>query len=391
MASQTRAPKPRALKSAPSAPRPDADTAAAPDEIVLDPNRAFIFPNRVREQRQRQGLQKLMALSNLIAEIPYIRLSKIERGEVVARADEVIRIARALNIAPQDLLLDVDTRGFDIAIWAEPFRDKADWNEADEREAVLLGAALRVRRNQDRALTIAVLDRDYGLPAVILSRIENAHKPIDRWNAGTLASLCRVFGVGSVPALRETIAAHYRRGELDGYVSTITDPADRLARTRERIAALRTALADQALGSRTVVPISKSARPAAGTPLATYRPRELRVYGSPLAGGLIGFTETDMLVEAPVRAGSRAFALRVCRATLGAGLPAAAIVIADPDQLPAVGGIAAVRTGEAYRLVTVTFDRNGATIGYSVAPETEVNLDSLDPADVVAVIGAIFP
>ena len=360
-------------------------------DIVLDPYRAFIFPNRVREQRQRRGLQKLMALSNNLADIPYIRLSKIERGEVVARADELIRIARVLDIAPEDLLLDIDSRGFDMAHWAEPFCDMAARNEADEREAVLLGAALRVRRNQDRALTIAVLDRDYGLPAVILSRIENAQKPLDRWNSTTLAALCRVFGVSSVPALQEMITAQHGRGELDGFVRTIADPDARLARTRERIGALRAELSARAGDASP--PQAPSPIPQTPSPLtaASDRPRELRVHGTPLAGGLIGFTATESMIDAPARAGPRAFALRVCRATLGAGLPANAVVVADPDRLPVVGSIAAVRSGDAYRLVTVTFDRSGATIGYSVTPDMEINLDALDPADIAGVIAAVFP
>ncbi len=387
MGSLTKPSKVRVAAIAAPMRRKDFSPAAASNAIVLDPNRAFIFPNRVREQRQRHGLQKLMALSNLIAEIPYIRLSKIERGEVVARADELVRIAGALGIAPHDLLLDVDAPGFDIATWAEPFRDMTAWNEADEREAVMVGAALRVRRSQDRALTIAVLDRDFGLPAVILSRIENAQKPLDRWNAATLASLCRVFGVEDVPTLRATVTAQYRRGELDGFVSTVTDPEARLARSRERIATLRTALS--ALNEGRVAP-SKAVRNTAAA-LATYHPRELRVHGAALAGGLIDFTPSDERVEAPARAGPRAFALRVCRATLGAGLPASAVVVVDPDRPAVAGGLAAIRVGKAYRLVTVTFDRNGATTGYSVTPDMEINLDTLDPADVAGVIGAIFP
>ncbi|WP_404367629.1 helix-turn-helix domain-containing protein [Sphingomonas sp. MMS24-J45] len=387
MGSQTKRSKPRLADTVSALRRPDPVAASAPSEILLDPDRPFIFPNRVREQRRRHGLQKLMALSNLIADIPYIRLSKIERGEVVARADELVRIAGALGIAPETLLLDVDAPGFDIATWADPFRDLTAWNEADEREAVLLAAALRVRRSQDRALTIAVLDRDYGLPAVILSRIENAQKPLDRWNSATLASLCRVFQVEGVPALRAMIAAQYNRGELDGFVRTITDPDARLARSRERIAALKKALSG--LPENQITP-SKAAH-SGGAPLATYRPRELRVHGTALAGGLIDFTASDEMVEAPTRAGPRAFALRVCRATLGAGLPAAAVVVVDPDRPAVAGGLAAIRVGKAYRLVTVTFDRNGATTGYSVSPDMEINLDTLDPADVAGVIGAIFP
>ena len=328
MAAQTKSSKPRVTAGTPPSRQSRPSPAAIPRDIVLDPYRAFIFPNRVREQRQRRGLQKLMALSNHLADIPYIRLSKIERGEVVARADEMIRIARVLDIAPEDLLLDVDVRGFDLAHWAEPFCDMAARNEADEREAVLLGAALRVRRNQDRALTIAVLDRDYGLPAVILSRIENAQKPLDRWNSTTLASLCRVFDVSSVPALQERIAAQFARGDLDGFIRAVADPQVRVARTRERIAALRAELsarAGDASPPKASSPIPQTPSPR---PAATDRPRELRVHGTPLAGGLIGFTETETMIEAPARAGPRAFALRVCRATLGAGLPANAVVVA---------------------------------------------------------------
>jgi hypothetical protein len=97
------------------------------------------------------------------------------------------------------------------------------------------------------------------------------------------------------------------------------------------------------------------------------------------------------VVDAPHRAGARAFALRVCRATLGAGLPASAIVIADPDHRVTAGALAAVRSAEGYRIVSVTFDRTGATKGYSIAPDLELDLDALDPSDVIAIIAAVFP
>ena len=53
----------------------------------------------MREQRRTAGHAKLLRLATSIPEIPYIRLSKIERGEVVPRADELRRIAAALQIA----------------------------------------------------------------------------------------------------------------------------------------------------------------------------------------------------------------------------------------------------------------------------------------------------
>jgi hypothetical protein len=117
----------------------------------------------------------------------------------------------------------------------------------------------------------------------------------------------------------------------------------------------------------------------------------VKVYGTALPGGLIAATATGELVEAPVFAGPKAFALAVCRATLGAGLPAAAIVVVDPDRAPVAGGLAAIRSAEGYRLVTVTYDRSGVTKGYSVLPDLEINIDDLERDCVSAVISAIFP
>ncbi|MDH7973932.1 XRE family transcriptional regulator [Sphingomonas sp. AR_OL41] len=369
---------------------------SAPAEIVLDRYRAFIFPNRVREQRRRRGYQKLMALSALLPDIPYIRLSKIERGEVVARADELQRIGRALDVPPRALLSDVAQPGFDIAAWAQPFLDCRPWEQDEDRMAVMLGAALRVRRNNDRTLTIAALDRDYGLPAVILSRIENAQKTLDRWNEATIASLCRLFGVADGDALRRSVAEQYRRGELDGYVTSIADPEARMARTRQRIDELAAELGAGASLARKPKPARGSNAPSTkavppAPPPAPAQSDGLVVYGAPLPGGLIANIATDARIDAPRLAGPRAFGLRVCRATLGAGLPASAIVVADPDRAPTVGGLAVIRNDDGYRLVTVTFDRTGATKGYSLAPDLEINLDELDPADIFAVISAVFP
>lgn len=385
----------------------------APAPIVLDRHRAFVFPNRIREQRRRLGFQKLMALSDLLPDIPYIRLSKIERGEVVARAGEMQRIAQALGIASVDLLSDVTRPGFDIAIWAQPFVDGRPVADEEERFAVMLAAALRVLRNADAGLTIAALDQHYGLPAVILSRLENAHKTFDRWNQPTIAAVCRLFGVANEAALRMLIAERYQRGELDGYVGRIADPAIRVRRTQSVIAALRQALLlPEAKRGTRAVRVSPPGPPMPGRPKtapATVAPpapvaaapalapvqimpaiRMLPVFGAPLPGGFIAATPTDAEIEAPQRAGPRAFGLRVCRATLGAGLPASATVVADPDRAPVAGGLAAIRSADGFRLVSVTFDRMGVTKGYSVVPDIEINIDDLDPADVAAVIAAVF-
>lgn len=376
-----------------------------PAEIALDRYRAVIFPNRIREQRRRRGYQKLMALSEQLPEIPYIRLSKIERGEVAARADELQQIANSLDIAPSELLTDVAAPGFDMAVWAQPFQDGRLWVPEEERVAVILAAALRTLRNKDRTLTIAALDEEYGLAPVILSRLENAYRTLNRWNRETIATLCRLFDVVDEAALREKIAAQYLSGELDAHVGRIADAQDRMRRTQQRIAALSAELglasSRPRKGGR--VPLSNSEaeqrvgggrgdEPVADLPSPSASDvRKLPVYGAPLPGGLIAVTKPDSTIASSVSAGPRAYALRVCRATLGAGLPSGAVVVVDPDRFPVAGSLAAIRSDHGHRLVTVTFDRTGATKGYSVMPDMEIALDDLDRADVHAVVAAIFP
>ncbi len=379
--------------------------ASSAQTIVTDRYRAFVFPNRIREQRQAHGFPKLMALSDRLPDIPYIRLSKIERGEVVARASELIVIARQLDVAPADLLIDVDGAGFDIAEWARPFEDRRPAPDAEEQFAVLLASALKVLRSKDSALTIAVLDEDYGLPPVILSRLENAYKTFDRWNADTVASVCRLFGVNDESALRGLVASQYRSGYLDHYVGRVVDPRSRHSRTRDTISGLRAELSAPTSSPKQAAPnkaatkiLATKARQSdsagrlmSSTKTVTDPLPEVAVYGAHLPGGLIALTPTNTSIPSPVTAGPRAFALRIFRATLGAGLPANSIVVVDPDRSPVAGSLAAIRTEEGYRLVTVTFDRSGATKGYSVTPDLEFDIDELDSADVHAVVCALFP
>jgi hypothetical protein len=52
-------------------------------------------------------------------------------------------------------LIDIDASDFGISVWAEPFHDPRSWDSQDERNAMLLGAALRYQCNKDQSLTIA--------------------------------------------------------------------------------------------------------------------------------------------------------------------------------------------------------------------------------------------
>lgn len=380
------------MVSAPLIPRP----------VVLDPYRNVIFPNLIREVRTGRGFPKLLALAAALPDIPYIRLSKIERGEVVARADEVERIARLLDVAPHDLLVDLDNPAFNIASWSEPFADGKTADKAEEEFAVLLGAAMRARRACSDELTIAAIEREYDLPPVILSRIENAVKTLNRWNDATVDRICRFFDVADAKALRHAVTEQHRKGQLDDYLSLVTDPDARLQKTRAHLSKLlsdleASAAEKPALRDANVEILAAETPDTSSESGVTRRDnsklqlvRLLPVIGAPLAGGLIAPIEVGLRVEAPRSAGPRAFGLRICRPTLGAGLPGNSIVIVDPDIFPSSGGLAALSEDGNYRLLAITFDLSGAMIGHSVNPALELPLDAVDPADIMAVISASF-
>ncbi|KRC79024.1 helix-turn-helix domain-containing protein [Sphingomonas sp. Root241] len=353
-------------------------------EVPVDLYRCFVFPNRMREQRRAAGHAKLLRLATVIPEIPYIRLSKIERGEVVPRVDELRRIAAALRIGPADLLLDMDAPDFDIAIWAQPFIDGPPADLEEERFAVLLAAGLRARRSGDPALTIAAVERDYGLPPVNLSRVENAQKTFNRWNPATRDALFRLFDVPNETELRAHIAALHETGALDGSIGAIASAAARHERSRARIADIAAALK---MPDEAPMPSVAPVQVASGTMSVRLVP----VFGAPLPQGLIADTPTTEKAEAPHAAGPHAFGLKVCRATLGGGLPGQAVVIVDPDRFPAPGGLAALREEGGWRLLAVGSDRDGRMMGYSSNPEMEIALDDCAPDRLAALVGAIFP
>jgi transcriptional regulator with XRE-family HTH domain len=377
---------------------------------AIDRYRSIVFPNMIRELRRRMGLSKLLMLSASLPEIPYVRLSKIERGEVFAKEGELRLIAGALKVEAEELLIDIDAADFDIAAWAADLQDWVAVDADEDRFAVELAAALRLKRESDRGLSIAAIERDYGIAPVILSRLENASKTFDRWNAQTVGALCRLFAVADVRALRGHVASVRASGMLARHLEMIANPAVRIAKTRARVAALQNELAGEAETPVFPAVKSKVPQPRRVTPSREMIERSLEespvitairasdrvmvrlvpVFGFPLADGLVDRRATDETVEAPRCAGPRSYGLRCCRPTLGPGLPAHATVVVDPDRFPSSGGIAVVREEAGLRLVMVTFDRQGRMIGYSTNPDREVALDTVDPSDVAAVISVLL-
>lgn len=420
-------------KSVRSGRRSRKPVAAAPRKIEIDAWRNLVFPNEIRKFRKQRNIGSLLELAEQIPDLTYIRLSKIERGEVFARTAELRAIAAALHVAPADLLIDIDKPAFDIGNWAEPIVGSDHVDPESDRIAVLIAAAVRARRAADDALTISVLEEEYGIAPVILSRIENAHKPFDRWNDDVRKALRRLLGAKDDSALIAEVAALHADGKLDDMLPLVANPRSRIAKTRARIAALRKELAateDSATDTgadtasprpaappapRTVsagsrepletavlegpVPVLDAATPAvlpaaeAPAPASKGHSTTVRlvpVYGSALPDGLLARTPTDALVEAPRGAGPRTYGLRIGRSTLGPGLPGRAILVVDPDRFPSAGGLAVIEQDEGLRVIAITFDRQGQTLGFSLNPDIEVALDAVDPGRVASVLSAIF-
>jgi len=376
----------------------------------------IVFPNTLRQLRKEKGLPALLALSKAIKTIPYIRLSKIERGEVIPNVTELTTIGAALDIDPVELLIDVDEKDFDIGRWAEAL----DWQPTDpedDRFAVLLGAAVRIVRTSNPDLTIAEIDRRFGIAPVILSRIEHALKPLHRWNAETIRGICALFGVEDQRALPTVVHDMERAGKLGAAADAIVHPRVRTAKTRASVEQLRDALGGKGKGPRVRGPRGRRPKPIEPAPItpaeaarvdgapavflsdpgkASSSAHELvsvrlvPVYGTPLHDGLIARVALDCWVEAPRSAGPDAYGLRVCRSTLGLGLPATATVIADPGRFPSAGGLAVVEEDEGLRLLAITFDRHGRMMGYSESPSREVAIDGYDPARIAMVIAAVM-
>lgn len=356
--------------------------------VPVDPYRTILFPNHLRDLRRRAGYETLLLLAENIPEIPYIRLSKIERGEVVAKAEELRLIAQRLDIDPNALLIDIRDEDFDFAQWSERRgqTSRVDWRE--EQQAILLAALFRRTRQMDRPLSLQELEEDFSLPPVMVSRIENAIKPIARWNAATLDGICRVIGVDDMVALSGRLASAHSEGLLSDWIARVPGREDREQRTIARVEDLRRSLSTVPLSP--AAPSRQEAALDASPPALRPVPARLPVFGSPLPDGLLARVSTGHEVESPFGAGPRAFGLRLCRPTLGPGMPSNSVLVVDPDILPSAGGLAVLREGEALRVVTLMTDRQGALLGYSVNPDREIEIDALGPQNVYAVLAVYF-
>ena len=143
--------------------------------------RSTVFPNKLRDLRRKAGYETLVDFirETGLEEINYIRLAKIERGQIFPRPDEVVALAKLLNVEPMSLFIDTVEKDFDRESWARDHTEASLTYRGGTREDMKIGAALRIRR-RELGLSTTDLKKKFGMPAATASRIENAERPFHR-------------------------------------------------------------------------------------------------------------------------------------------------------------------------------------------------------------------
>lgn len=191
------------------------DSRATVRSNVLEENgvvRSTVFPNRLRDIRREKEFESLIDFHKTMSDITYSRLAKIERGQIFPRPDELIAIAEALDVDPEDLLIDVTDPSFDREAWAREHVEASLNYRGGAMADMRIGAALRIRRHELGRSTTDM--KEFGLPAATVSRIENADRPFSRWSEDIVEGVRRVFGVTSQAGMTRKINAYEKDGSL---------------------------------------------------------------------------------------------------------------------------------------------------------------------------------
>ncbi|MAF27623.1 MAG: hypothetical protein CL820_12395 [Croceicoccus sp.] len=184
--------------------------------------RSTVFPNKLRDLRREAGYEMLTDFirETGLEEISYIRLAKIERGQIFARPDEIIEIAKLLNVDPMSLFIDTAEKDFDRETWARDHTEASLTFRGGTREDMRIGAALRIRR-RELGLSTTDLKKKYGMPAATASRIENAERPFHRWPDKTRKAIARMMGGASMRDIARSVTAYEQEGRLDAMMAEL--------------------------------------------------------------------------------------------------------------------------------------------------------------------------
>lgn len=334
--------------------------------------RSTVFPNAVRDVRLRKGFDTLRSFAPRVGDATYTRLAKIERGEIFPTAPEMRSISRALGVQVGTLLIDPTSPGFDREAWARDHIEAKLANRGGGMDAMKLGAAMRVTRlSMDKSTTDM---KEFGLPAATVSRIENAERPIERWDAGIQRGIAQVLGVRGAAEVERKVESMFASGELDAMLHDLFSPEAIDERNKRRLRLLLreldTKMAHQMIHDLDAVPVMS---------------------GTATPDGRFLVAPSERRVHLPEGAGPEAFPVEIVEPVLGPGLPRGSVVVVDPAAEPRDGDVVAVisKGGSMVRLLSVALV-DGALVGYSMASDQQVVLDELPRGSRVARMIAVI-
>lgn len=334
--------------------------------------RSTVFPNAVRDVRVRRGFETLRSFGSKV-DVTYTRLAKIERGEIFPTADELKSIARAMGVPVGSLLIDQNDPEFDREEWARNHIEASLSHRGGGIEAMKLGAAMRVKR---LAMGLSTTDmKQFGLPAATVSRIENADRPIERWDAGIQKGIAKVLGVRGGSGVTRVVSEMFEAGDLDDMLQDLFSHDAIQERNNKKLKSL---LAD--------LPGKKVAKLLNDLDDSGSETDSIQVLSSKSsANGIFEIALTDRFVAMPDGASRKAFALEVVDPVLGPGLPRGSVVICDPEQSASSGDVAVVLfdNGTKARLLSVA-DGSAGLIGFSMATDSTVLFSDLPKDAVIA-------
>ncbi len=346
--------------------------------------RRAVFPNQVRVTRQKVGFATLSDFHNRVG-LTYTRMLKIERGEIFPTSAELKVIAECLNVPVGELLIDETKASFDREAWAREHIEAKLENRGGNIEAMRLGAAVRVKRQALGRSTTNM--KEFGLPAATVSRIENADRPIERWDATVQRGIAKVLGARNARRSMQIVNVMYERGELDEMLSTLFSPASIEERNRKRLRALLAELPD------TVAADMLDSIGGTEVELRHGADNLLTVSTSILADcGVFKLAPSNRTIRVPAGAGRAAFAIEMAEAVLGPGLPKGSVIVADPHQNPVAGDLVVIRE-EAQREAVVLSTAAGdeGLIGFSLMSDEPMKLNLLPVGQVLAkVVVVVF-
>jgi len=335
--------------------------------------RSAVFPNALRDVRRQKGFATLRDFDGKTP-ITYTRLAKIERGEIFPEPEELTEIAKALSVPVGRLLLDAQAPEFDREKWARDHIEAKLQNRGGGTDAMLLGAALRVKR---LALNRATTDlKEFGLPAATVSRIENADRPVERWDASIMRGVAKILKTkqGTINAVVQQM---FDNGELDEMLATLFSPEAIEERNNKRLKVLLSKLP----GPKAAQMLKELSAPVLAKAF------QCRDQGD----GSFKMKPVDRDIEIPAGGSKSCFAIDMAAPVLGPGIPAGTTIIFDPAVMKLnVGDVAAVRTNDVVRVVIVS-EIDDQLVGVSMANPRPLLLTELEEDAEVAKMLAMAP